>query len=44
MNDDDLEVSEEFLGMYPLSTTTANSIVAAIKNILRFQIPTAKIR
>lgn len=43
--DDDLEVSEEFLGMYSLSSTTADSIVAAIKDILlRFQIPTAKIR
>jgi len=41
---DDLEVGDKFLEMYSVSSTTADSIVEAIKDILlHFQIPVAKI-
>lgn len=43
--DEQFEASEEFLGMYYLQSTTAESIVAAIKYVLlRFQIPFMKMR
>ena len=43
--DDNFEVHEEFLGLYNLLSTTADSIVDSIKDVLlRFQIPTSKIR
>ena len=43
--DDDLNVFEEFLGLYQLTETDAGSIVAAIKDVLlRLQIPTSKLR
>ena len=42
--DESLDVHEEFLGLYNLSSTTADSIVAFIKDILlRFEIPAAKL-
>ena len=42
---EDFVVSEEFLGMYYLSTINAQSIVDARKDaFVRFQIPTAKLR
>ena len=43
--DESLDVHEEFLGLYNLSSTTADSIVASIKDILlHFEIPAAKLR
>ena len=37
---DSFDVFEEFLGMYSLNTTDADSIVSAITDVLlRFQIP-----
>ena len=43
--DDNFDVFEEFVGMYFLQTTTADSIVAAITDVLmRFQVPFSKIR
>lgn len=43
--DENLDVFEEFLGMYSLHTTSAQSIVTAISDaLLRFQIPFARIR
>ena len=43
--DENLDVFEEFLGMYSLLTTNAQSIVTAISDVLlRFEIPFAKIR
>ena len=43
--DENFEVNEEFLGLYNLFSTTADSIVASIKDVLlRFEIPTSKIR
>lgn len=43
--DENLSVSEDFLGMYSLLSITADSIVDAIKDILlRFQIPFTKVR
>ena len=43
--DENLEVFEEFLGMYTLLRTDAGSIVSAITDaLLRFQIPMTKIR
>ena len=43
--DESFMVSEEFLGLYYLSSTSAESIVGAIKDaFLRFQIPMTKIR
>ncbi len=43
--DENFEVHEEFLGLYNLLSTTADSIVASIKDaLLRFEIPTSKIR
>ena len=43
--DENLDVFEEFLGMYSLLTTNAHSIVTAISDVLlRFEIPFAKIR
>lgn len=41
----DFRISEEFLGLYCLSTTDAQSIVDVMKDaFLRFQIPWAKLR
>ena len=43
--DKNLNVNEEFLGMYCLQRTTAESITSAIKDaLLRFQIPISKVR
>lgn len=43
--DENLDVFEEFLGMYSLLTTNAQSIVTAVSDaLLRFQIPFARIR
>lgn len=43
--DEDFDVFEEFLGMYSLQSTTPESIVTAITDVLvRFQIPMTKIR
>lgn len=40
---EDFDVSEDFLGMYNLLTTTASSIVSAITDVLlRFQLPFLK--
>ena len=42
---DSFDVCEEFLGMYSLNTTDADSIVSAITDvILHFEIPITKIR
>lgn len=43
--DENFEVSEDFLGMYNLLTTTASSIVSAITDtLLRLQLPLTKVR
>ena len=43
--DENFDVFEEFLGMYNLQSTNAESIVRAITDaLIRFQIPVAKIR
>lgn len=43
--DENLEVFEEFLGMYSLQATTADSIVSAITDaLLRFRISISKVR
>ena len=43
--DEEFNVSEDYLGMYNLATTTASSIVSAITDILlRFQLPLTKLR
>ena len=43
--DEEFNVSEDYLGMYNLATTTASSIVSAITDILlRFQLPSTKLR
>ena len=43
--DEDLNVFEDFLGLYHLMTTDAPSIVAAIKDVLlRLQVPFSKLR
>ena len=42
---EEFNVSEDYLGMYNLVTTTASSIVSAITDILlRFQLPLTKLR
>ena len=42
--DDDLTVFEDFLGLYHLTATDAESIVAAMKDVLlRLQIPLSKL-